>query len=835
MSDEPRPTAVESDPSVSPAAAETANPFAAYSPVLTPPLPAPPDGLLQTAISHAESSSNVPDATSVGGKAAPLEPALSGLLAAPQAPGELGRLGGYKVTKILGRGGMGMVLAAQAPHLGRAVALKVMLPGLAAQREARQRFLLEAKAAAAVEHENIIPIWQVAEDRGVPFLAMPLLGGVSLDEALKMGVPLPLPMVLGIAAQVADGLAAAHAAGLIHRDIKPSNIWLEMHPDGTFRRARILDFGLARLDSGDGGLTKTGTILGTPAYMAPEQARGHKVDGRADLFSFGATLYQMTTGRRPFTGTDELSLLTSLAVDIPTPVRKVNPSVPGPLSDLVDRLLAKQPDDRPQSAREVAAELRRLAAGVVVDTMPAKPAPVLPESPRRRRVWAAIAAAAIAVPAVVGAVVYANAIVRIATDTGELVVETSDPNIDVLVKQDGRVVISDRPKDRTFVLSAGAGVIEFRDPETGVVLKTEQFRIERGGKAVVSATFAPKPPAVKPPLPPLPPLPPFGEPPTVDAPPARAALAAVAALGGKLVLEVNGKPVTVSPGTRLPNAPFAVREVQLDGLQTLTPLAVAPLALLPPVTDKLSLTDSNATNAVVAALAKFPAFRTTTHLLVGGTAVTEDGLDVLTAFPALTHVNLEHLRVTEKGLAKLARVKALQWARVSGDGVTTDGIKLLRGLPLNGFDIRSAPNVTPETLAELATHPDVRHVALMRCPVTDDGVKELAKLPKLQSFAIAAERLTPAGIETIAGMKGIRSLSLLGYRADPAALEQLAGLPIQLLDLSAAALTDDDLDHLAKFKHLAILRVNGVKLSDAAVAKLQKAVPSLRSVERDTK
>ena len=123
----------------------------------------------------------------------------------------------------------------------------------------------------------------------------------------------------------------------------------------------------------------------------------------------------------------------------------------------------------------------------------------------------------------------------------------------------------------------------------------------------------------------------------------------------------------------------------------------------------------------------------------------------------------------------------------------------------------------------------------MRCPVTDDGVKELAKLPKLQSFAIAAERLTPVGIETIAGMKGIRSLSLLGYRADPAALEQLAGLPIQLLDLSAAALTDEDLDHLAKFKHLAILRVNGVKLSDAAVAKLQKAVPSLRSVERDTK
>jgi hypothetical protein len=715
-----------------------------------------------------------------------------------------------------------------------------MLPGIAARPEARQRFLFEARAAAAVEHENIIPIWQVAEDRGVPFLAMPLLSGLSLDEALKMGLPLPLPMVLGIAAQVADGLAAAHAAGLIHRDIKPSNIWLEMHADGTFRRARILDFGLARLDGGDGGLTKTGMILGTPAYMAPEQARGHKVDGRADLFSFGATLYQMTTGRRPFTGTDELSLLTSLAVDIPTPVRKVNPAVPGPLSDLVDRLLAKQPDDRPQAANEVAAELRRLSAAVTVETMPAKPAPVLPTSPRRRRMWAAVAAGVLAVPAVVGAVAYSITIVRIATNTGELVVETSDPNIDVVVKQDGRVVIDDRPKDRKFVLAAGDGVIEFRDPDTGVVVKTEQFRIERGGKAVVSVTFAPKPPVPKPPVvkptfPPFPPLPPIDEPPDVDAPPVRAALTAVTALGGKLVLDVNGKPLTISPGTRVPKGPFAVREVQLDGVRSLTPLAVAPLAFLPPVTEKLSLTESNASNAVVATLAKFPAFRTTTHLLLGGTAVTEDGLDLLTAFPALTHVNLENLAVTEKGLAKLARVKALQWARVTGDGITTDGIKLLRGLPLNGFDIRSAPNVTAETYAELATHPDIRHVALFRCPVTDDGLKEFAKLPKLQSFVVAAEQITPAGLDTIAEMKGIRNLGLLGYEADPAALEKLAGLPLQLLDLSAAKLTDDDLPHLAKLKHLAILRVNGVKLSDAAVAKLQKAVPSLRSVERDTK
>ena len=276
------------------------------------------------------------------------------VLSPPEGPGEIGRLGGYRVTKRLGRGGMGMVYAAHDPALRRDVAMKVMLPGMAADRVARERFLHEARAAARVFHDNLVPIWQVGECRGVPFLVMPLLAGVPLERGLAGGKSLRPEVAVRIARETAVGLAAAHAAGLVHRDVKPSNIWLELGPNGSVRRTRVLDFGLARLDHGGTDLTKSGMVVGTPSYMAPEQARGRRVDGRADLFSLGVVLYQMLTGKRPFRGPDSLAILTALAVDDPVPVRDLNPAVSPVLADLVHRLLSKDLDGRPASAAEVA-------------------------------------------------------------------------------------------------------------------------------------------------------------------------------------------------------------------------------------------------------------------------------------------------------------------------------------------------------------------------------------------------------------------------------------------------------------------------------------------------
>ena len=184
---------------------------------------------------------------------------------------------------------MGVVFQAEDPHLRRLVALKVMRPSLAGSAEFHRRFLRKARLAAAIDHEHIVTVYQVGEDRGVPFLAMQMLRGQTLADRLeRTGGRLPLPEVLRIGRETAEGLAAAHSRGLVHRDVKPANIWLE---EGR-GRVRIVDFGLARGAEPDAQFTQAGAVIGTPAYMAPEQANGTAVDARCDLFSLGAVLYR---------------------------------------------------------------------------------------------------------------------------------------------------------------------------------------------------------------------------------------------------------------------------------------------------------------------------------------------------------------------------------------------------------------------------------------------------------------------------------------------------------------------------------------------------------------
>jgi serine/threonine protein kinase len=278
---------------------------------------------------------------------------FSAHLAPPQGPGEIGRLGCYRIIRLLGSGGMGMVFQAEDTKLNRAVALKVMQPTLAVTAENRQRFVQEGRAAAAVEHDHIITIYQVDEDRGLPFLAMQLLHGETLEARLQRHRgPQPMAFVVRIGRQIAEGLEAAHRGGLVHRDIKPSNIWLEEGRD----RVKILDFGLARVVHAASQLTQTGMILGTPGYLAPEQVGGHAVGTACDLFSLGVVLYRMCTGALPFQGTDTLSILTALATTKPREVRELNAQVPAPLAILVMRLLAREAAQRPKD-REVTAAL----------------------------------------------------------------------------------------------------------------------------------------------------------------------------------------------------------------------------------------------------------------------------------------------------------------------------------------------------------------------------------------------------------------------------------------------------------------------------------------------
>ena len=268
----------------------------------------------------------------------------------------------YQIVKLLGRGGMGCVYEAWDERLRRKVALKVLLPHLTCDEESLARFLREGRAAAAVAHENIVTVYDAGQDGATAYLAMQFLQGVSLHQYITAkGVP-PLPAAVRIAREVAAGLASAHAVGLLHRDIKPGNILLEA-PKG---RVKLLDFGLATpFAAGDTKLTQTGLVVGTPAYMSPEQARAWKTDHRSDLFSLGVVLYQMCAGQLPFTGPDTMAVLTALAVDAPVPVGRLNPKVPLRLELLIDRLLDKDPAGRPQSAGELVADLRSVERELV--------------------------------------------------------------------------------------------------------------------------------------------------------------------------------------------------------------------------------------------------------------------------------------------------------------------------------------------------------------------------------------------------------------------------------------------------------------------------------------
>jgi len=265
-------------------------------------------------------------------------------------PGRLGKIGPYEVIEVIGQGGMGVVLRAHDPTLDRIVAVKVLAPEFAANPTARKRFLREAHAAAAIAHPHVITIHAVSDEgEKTPYLVMECIDGVSLEEKIDRCGHLEVKQILRIGEQIAAGLAAAHAHGLVHRDIKPSNILLENHVE----RVKITDFGLARAVD-DMSVTRSGEVAGTPQFMSPEQAQGKPVDRRSDLFSLGAVLYTMCTGRSPFRAETTVAVLRRVCDDAPRPIREVNPDIPQPLVGIIDRLLAKDPEQRFQTAQEVA-------------------------------------------------------------------------------------------------------------------------------------------------------------------------------------------------------------------------------------------------------------------------------------------------------------------------------------------------------------------------------------------------------------------------------------------------------------------------------------------------
>src|SRR5271167_178495 len=279
------------------------------------------------------------------------------------APGLIGQtVSHYRILGKLGGGGMGVVYEAEDTRLGRHVALKFIPDNLANDRKALDRFLREARAASQLNHPNICIIHDIEDHEGHPFIVMEKLEGMSLKERLK-GKPVEVEEILDVGIQVADALAACHAKGIVHRDIKPANIFLT-----ATGQVKILDFGLAKvsraLDSSDGelkeDLTLAGEIFGTAVYMSPEQARGEELDPRSDLFSLGAVLYQMATGKKPFSGTNVVTTMDAVLNQKPVSPLKLNPALPADLEGILGRAMEKDRGQRYENAQAMKGDLESL-------------------------------------------------------------------------------------------------------------------------------------------------------------------------------------------------------------------------------------------------------------------------------------------------------------------------------------------------------------------------------------------------------------------------------------------------------------------------------------------
>ncbi|MDE3168263.1 MAG: serine/threonine protein kinase, partial [Acidobacteriota bacterium] len=318
------------------------------------------------------------------------------------------RISHYEVLDKLGAGGMGEIYRARDTRLGRVVALKALPAQASGDTERRRRFLQEAQAASGLNHPNIITVHDIlGDEQGNEYMVMEFVEGRTLGDLIPAG-GLGVAPILRYATGIAGALAAAHAAGIVHRDLKPGNIMVT-----TDGRVKVLDFGLAKVAAapslteatqtlGSGPLTVEGSILGTVAYMSPEQAQGKRVDARSDIFSFGALLYEMATGQKAFQGDSALTTLTAILRDEVRPVREVAGNVPPELEEIIRRALRKDPGERWQTAQEmhaVLAELRqRFESGILQATA------VLPPPPAKKKSipWAAVAVGALAIVGVGG-------------------------------------------------------------------------------------------------------------------------------------------------------------------------------------------------------------------------------------------------------------------------------------------------------------------------------------------------------------------------------------------------------------------------------------------------
>lgn len=409
---------------------------------------------------------------------------VQSLLPDSNVESDLGKVAHYRIVELLGAGSTGVVYQAFDEQLKRHVAIKILRPSLG--EAARERFIAEAQATAAIDHVHVITIYHVGEEGPLAYIAMQLQPGETLDERLVRETILSIEETKSLGRQIAAGLHAAHQNGLIHRDIKPANIWLDTQQN----EARILDFGLVRVTDEDPQQTCTGMVAGTPCFMSPEQSRGARLDARSDLFSLGCLLYQSLTGRLPFQSENALATLQCVQRDQPSPPNELDPNVPDDLSDLVMCLLEKSPAKRPQSADAVCGALQserdHWTFPVEVYSLASKTGPTTIRSTSWLRHLFALA---VSLLLILGGFMYGPQIIRIINNQGELVIESEVSDVQVeLLQNEERVRIIDLTTEQTVEIVSGEYQIRPLDNGNSIVLDRNKLTLKRGGKAIVQVT-----------------------------------------------------------------------------------------------------------------------------------------------------------------------------------------------------------------------------------------------------------------------------------------------------------------------------------------------------------
>ncbi len=734
---------------------------------------------------------SLPSASEETAAAEPVANSEMPQFAPPTQPGEIGRLGKYRIQKELGRGGMGAVYLAFDERLQRQIAFKVMLPKFAANANAKDRFLREARAAARISSDHVVNIHEADEIDGTPYIALQLLQGYPLDEYLKKKGSPSLAQIIRIGKEMAIGLAAAHKLGLVHRDIKPGNVWLEA-PNG---RVKILDFGLAKPVEGaeSAELTAMGAIVGTPAYMAPEQGRGEMLDGRADLFSLGCVLYRLCTGKPPFARPTLMSILIAIATEEPTPVRELNPNVPEPLAELIHRLLAKNAADRPANAQAVVKEFDG-----IIEPMK-KPGEVIPH----------VFYAPMAV-----SVQESNPFADIDTVMDS---ETAEPLVEVAKlppRKFPAILVGSLLFAVLAVFAAGVIIIKITNKDGTVteVKVPKDSKIEIDGKPVTPGVKKPNP------------TPRAAD--DVD----RKAAEYVLSIGG--TVGMNGENKEIKAAAELPREAFQLTHLHLQGNAQVSDAGLANFK------DCRNLTGLNLHKTKVgdAGLAHFKECKSLTYLDLTNTQVSDAGLANFKDCKNLTFLNLWATQVGDAGLAHFKNCKNLTTLDLNGTQVSDAGLanfKDCKNLTVLQLDNTS---VSDAGLTHFKDCTNLTVLGLNGCTqVGDAGLAHFKDCKKLTNLGLhGCMNVGDAGLAHFKDCKNITSLVLNHTLVSDAGLANFNDCKnlTQLHLLSGTQVSDAGLAHFKDCKNLTILAVRKTKVTKEGVAEFSKGLPQCK-IEHD--